>query len=257
MTKKIGITGASSVVSQEIIELLSCKCEIVKFSQNENNFTRYSFDEDIDEKNFSNLDFLILCAWDNKNNSKSLEATQDLLQVCQKFKIIPIFISTFSVFKSSKSKYGFFKNAAEKSVIYSEGFVLRCGLIKTIKFGGVLGKLNKLLKLFPVCVHFEPDPCVYLTETKQIVQVIELILNDDSDQRVYNIAGVSPVRFSEVMHSMRYKFFHIKISTPIIVFLINLQEKLFKKPWLGADNLNGLICEIDKNWEGFEITEGR
>jgi dTDP-4-dehydrorhamnose reductase len=256
MVKKIGITGASSVVGQELIYLLSSKFAITGFSQNSKDFIRYSFDEDVDENNFSGLDFLILCAWDKKNNQKSFKATEDLLRVCLKFKIIPIFISTFSVFKSSKSKYGYYKYEAEKKIIDSQGYVLRCGLIKTQEYGGVLGKLHTFMSLSPVCIHLKPDPIVYLTEVKHIVYFIELVLSRKTDQRVYNIAKVNPVKFSEVMHFMKSKRFHLKVSTTIILFVIKQQRSFFNNFGLGTDNLNGLICEIDKIWEGFEITEG-
>lgn len=151
------ITGANGFIGKELVKYFLEKNWNVKafvrsvprIKMEGIEYIPYNLEEKPDEKVFESVNFMVHCAYlrydKNKNaDAINLAGTKNLVDLCTKNKVKPLFLSSFSAHEKAQSHYGKSKLEVEQLFDLSKDIVLKSGLVIGKK--GMAPELIKTIK---------------------------------------------------------------------------------------------------------------
>jgi len=265
MNKTIIITGAGGFIGECLVNhFLSSGWKIKAFVHRlptnglaNVEYIMYNMMQTPNENVFQDVDALIHCAYvkfeKNKNADEiNLTGTKTLIDLCRKWHIKMIFLSSLSAHENAKSHYGISKLQCEKLFDLQQEVVLKTGLVIGNKglFGEMLYRMNHS-SFFPL-----------LDGGKQLVQsifiedlysIMDIILLQNLSGEYY-IAEPIPITlkefYAELANQLHKKITFISIPLQWMYLVCKILEK-FKLPFpVTTENLLGL-----KQLTAFETKE--
>ncbi len=256
MTKpSIIITGANGFIGESLVNHFVAKDWLVKafvhsMPQNKLSgveYVLYSLEKNPDERKFESVNYLVHCAYlkyeKNKNSDAvNLLGTKHLIDLCRKYTIKPLFLSSFSAHKDAESHYGKIKLESEKLFDISKDIILKPGFVIGKK--GLSGQLIHRIKtntFFPL-----------VGGGKQPIQTIcidDLCLIVDN-AFTNNMAGLFYIAESEVIsmkifyqeiaNQLNKKIKFISFSLPLLLFVCKVYESVGISLPVSSENVLGL-----------------
>lgn len=160
---RIGVSGASGYVGAEIVRSLrESGHEVTEFvrapsTSSERRFVISKSGLEIGQT--SDIEVFIHCAWvlsgaPQEAGTLNVQATRDLVTHLSGSDTKLIFISSMASFEEAKSWYGRSKFEAEKIVLSVAGTVVRPGTVFGAKNGGIVGAIERVIRLFHIAPVF-------------------------------------------------------------------------------------------------------
>jgi nucleoside-diphosphate-sugar epimerase len=122
--------------------------------------------------------------------------------LCNSFAGRKIFLSTLSAHSLAKSRYGISKFNLEKIFLEAGGVVLRAGYIYGAEGLGISGKLNTLVRKFPIIpIPYMGRPIFYETHIDDLINEIFLSVNENQSGVIF-AANSLPIRFDQLLKNI-------------------------------------------------------
>ena len=223
------------------------------------NHTKYQIPfklgSEVDSKLLKNIDALIHCAYDQKLidweqiDKVNVQGSMKLFNSAVKSKISKIiFISTMSAYEKNPSLYSKAKLLIEKHAIKAGAIIIRTGLIYGEGSRGMLGSLEKAVKLLPVL----PLPGLgkfklYLTNINDLGNLIKDCIEESTIDKtnIYIAAKNKVFTFKKNLQilAIRNKLYRIFIPVTMNIILIpfKLVERIGIKLGFRSDSLISLV----------------
>jgi nucleoside-diphosphate-sugar epimerase len=265
---RCAITGANGFVGSRIANYLRKQnFDVYEFGRHaskdidKHHFIPFSLGQEIDKKNFRDIDILIHCAYDlNLTKWKDLQKINvqgsiKLLRTAKEANVKKIIlISTLSAFENCVSTYGKAKLAIEKEAQNLGATIVRPGLVFGKDAKGMVGTLNKLISLSKfIPLIGSGNQVLHVCHNQDLARLIyELSTKKTETSAPIVAASEKTLTFKDAFRTLakakQKKVFFIPIPYSLVYFGLRLVELLPIKIGLKSDSLvsfNNLNKNID------------
>ncbi len=249
---KVLISGANGYLGSLIVDYLSKKgFECIRLVRSPADLTdrKFTLGDDIKDDVFQDIDIFIHAAHDFKalkwhdSYRINVEGSAKLFAMANKCGVKSIiFISSMSSFDGCKSNYGKAKLAIEKEVAkFTNGYIIRPGLIYGSKEGGMVLALAKLAKL-PMLPAIKTTAPLYFCHYLDLLELIRQIALGNVPVKANPIiaANQTPYTFYQILKEMGARVL-IPFWWQPLWLLLKVVEFCGLKPRTGSDNLISLV----------------
>lgn len=253
----IGVTGASSGVGSAVcLKLVEVGHTVRTFGRRPSGQDEYNFrlGQPIDTRGFNDLDALIHLAWDwvadpELSHATNVGGSVALAEVCRRFAVTPVLLSTVSVSARQFSMYGNQKAIVEDAFEAAGGGSVRSGLIWSPIAApfGMIQTVLKLARVPGVCVHLKPDPLMTYSDLDHLTDALVARATGMADQPIAIGASTEPVRLSEISHAARPKdpMSHVALSPKRLLGIASNAQRFGAPLPFRVDSLNAVLTESD------------
>lgn len=247
---KVLLTGSSGYVGGVLADYFTRRNWMV-VSPQDNAGRAWRLPADVGESCFQNVDALVHCAWDMRPSSPvqaektNVQGSQKLLSQARHAGIKHlVFISSMSAYDGCESAYGRMKLFLEQEFLLARGVVIRPGLVYGKKAGGMVGKLQTLVRKLPVI----PLPCAsakqYLIDEETLAETVFQAACGQASSGVYSVAHSTPRSMAQIVKTLAAT---VGSRAPVIpvpwqpaFWALSLLQKTGLRLPVTADNLLGL-----------------
>lgn len=253
--KKIIITGANGFIGEHLLNhfnaigyrIIALVHSLPKNKHASVEYVIHDMNEPVEESIFTNVDALIHCAYvrydRNKNaDAINLKGTHYLINVCEKYSVKFVFLSSFSAHENAISHYGKMKLKCEQLIDGSKNLIVKPGLVigKKGLAADIIHKV-KASTFFPLIgAGAQPLQTVYIDD---VCVVIEKLLQNNKTG-TYLVAENNPVSmklfYETVALALNKKIVFIPIPFMFVYFVSKLAELLKIKFPVSSDSILGL-----------------
>jgi nucleoside-diphosphate-sugar epimerase len=253
-SKKVIITGTSGFIGNFLMNYLLDEGHSVYAFQREKRlsdkanlkYIAYDLNDDLNSTCFKDSDVLIHCAYKPllTKNEKDLNysGAQKIIELCRKYGVKIIFLSTVSAQEHISSRYGQSKLAIEGILNIETDIILNLGLV--IGNGGLFSTMfNFIKKSFFIPVFNGGRQEVQFIEVNDIGRVISHVLNEFSPGK-YILVKEEPLSiislYKMISESKGKKRFYINFSIPLTYRVLKVFENLGIRLPITSENIKGL-----------------
>lgn len=256
---KCAMTGATGYLGGHLVKNLeAAHFDVITLSRKQpqtGKWVQWDFNRPIDSHIFQEVDVLIHCAWDMtlstkiENEQTNIAGSIRLLEQAKAAGTpMLIFISSSSVFDGMKTVYGHAKKKVEEKVLELGGMIIRPGLVYGTPLGGILLKLEGLVKKLPVLPLLGGGQQKFVTvHVDDLCRAIMAMIVDPSlyDKHALVLGHSRLIPFRKILESLeqKNKIKRMKIPCPwkFLYFFLRLLERSGFKPPLKSDSLLSLM----------------
>jgi len=254
-TKTVIITGATGLLGTVLVDYFNnLEWRVIAFvrkipKERKKNvlYEEYHLEEEVDEKHFEGVDYLIHSAYlpyKKANNSDLInyEGTERLLNVCSMTNTKMIFLSSFSSHNKALSHYGIHKFACEKLFEKSNHAVAKISFIIWNK--GILKEMISKMtssKFFPLIDRGrQPLQSIWIAD---LCKSIQIILEKDLNG-VYYLGSEEVVTmktfYKELANKKRLNTIFVPIPSSLLLVACKCLEFLKVEIPVSSENILGL-----------------
>lgn len=210
-------------------------------------YFEYDLEKMPDESVFEAVDYLVHCAYlrydQNKNSNEiNLSGTTNILNICRKKNIKPLFLSSFSAHKAAESHYGKTKLACEKLFDLSKDVVLKPGLVigKKGLAADLINTINRASILPLIGGGKQPIQTIHVDDLCLIVEYAF----EREKVGLYHVAEPEAITmkefYQEIAKQLDQKVRFISFPLPLFHFICKVAEAIgFKLP-VSSESVLGL-----------------
>jgi nucleoside-diphosphate-sugar epimerase len=240
---KILVTGSNSKIGAHLIKKLRASGnEIIEFDGKGSKI--WKLGEGIPKN--SQADVLIHLAHDrNFSVEENVNANQE---ICSSFAGSKIFLSSLSAHRQSESKYGKSKFESESVFLYYNSSVLRAGIVYGKDVDGIMEKISKILRFFPVIpLPYGGNNLFYTSQIDDLVDEIIWQIYHPS-QKIIFAANSYPISFYNLIHKIsefnHFSRFLVPLPRQPIDFFLKYLLKFIRNTSF-ADTILSLKTSVD------------
>lgn len=247
---RIGITGATSLIGQELCDFAIAKGhEVVRLIRlpSEQSDRYFAINDEVPRCDLSDLDAVVHLAWARPKDSGELDtsnvvATEYLAAQCVVQRIRFVFVSSTTVFNAGSSRYGSAKLRAEEVTCRYNGVVVRPGLV----WGGelmkspILQQLARIAAIPLVLPTLSPDPLLYHSEITVLCQTLVRVCDEPSlsGSRVCAFAH-DQIALSAILKAMRTRglLMTFRLPTGLCISILRFLDRFRIRIGIEAESL--------------------
>jgi nucleoside-diphosphate-sugar epimerase len=254
MSKRILITGAGGFVGDELARYCSSAgWDVRAFVRSPPThaipgveYVVYDMESGLYETDFEGVDVLVHCAFvryerHSTADDLNVSATRELIAMCRKREIRPIYLSSFSAHSGATSHYGRNKLKCEQLFDLSRDLVLRPGLVIGKK--GLAADMMARIErggYFPLAGGDKPVQTIAVSD---LCRIIERAANT-GDSGLYHIAEPRAVTlkalYAEMAAQLGKKITFIPVPLSLLYLGCKLSETLGMALPVSSENVLGL-----------------
>lgn len=260
------ITGANGFIGEHLVKhfhaldwnIKALVHHLPSEKINEVEYILYNIEEKPDEKLFTDVDYLVHCAYlrfeKNKNADElNINGVKNILELCRKNNVKPLFLSSFSAHSGAESHYGKTKLACEKLFDLSKDIILKPGLV--IGKEGLFGEIKNRIansRFFPlVGGGKQPVQTIYIADLCFIIQ--HSLINNVSG--LFYVAEPEAISmktlYTAIADSLNKKLTFIPVATSFLSVVCKLGERLKMKLPVSSESVSGLkhLIKFDTQYD--------